>query len=318
LKRIDCAGSKRYNALHMKKNFIISTDSCCDHYKSYLDKQNVYCIILKRILNGKEFVELYDSADEFDKFYEDLGKGALPTTSLLNTIELQEYFESILRVEPQGDIIHVCLSSGLSATYGNAVRAAETVNANAKGRRVYVIDSLIATHGMSMQVDKLIEMRDAGLTAQAAVKKIEEIRDHQQGWVIMSDLFHLKRGGRIGGFQAAIGSVLGIKPIICLNTEGKLAMENKMRGAGNAIDYLLSKMKELGTDFGTDFSKSMVYIVRTSKSKLYDDFKAAAIKKYPKMKYTERIVGPIIGTHLGCGGMCLLFEGAPRLNVKAK
>jgi len=302
----------------MKKNFIISTDSCCDHYKSYLDKQNIYCIILKRILNGKEYIELYDSAEEFDKFYEELGKGALPTTSLLNIVELQEYFESIFKVEPQGDIVHVCLSSGLSATYGNAVRAAEIVNAKSGVRRVYVIDSLIATHGMSMQVDKLIEMRDAGMASQAAVKKCEEIRDHQQGWVIMSDLFHLKRGGRIGGFQAAIGSVLGIKPIICLNREGKLAMENKMRGAGNAIDYLLAKMKELGTNYGTDFSRSCLYLVRTSKSKLYDDFKAAVIKKYPKLKYTERIVGPIIGTHLGCGGICVLFEGAPRLDVKAK
>ena len=303
----------------MKKNFIISTDSCCDHFKSYLDKHNVYCIILKRILNGKEFVELYDSVEEFDNFYEDLKKGALPTTSLLNTIELQEYFESILRVESQGDIIHVCLSSGLSATYGNAVRAAETVNAATKsGRKVYVIDSLIGTHGMSMQVDRLIEMRDSGMTSAAAVKKIEDLRDHQQGWVIMSDLFHLKRGGRIGGVQAAIGSVLGIKPIIVLNREGKLAIENKMRGAGNAIDYLLAKMKELGVNHGTDFSKSCVYIVRTSKSKLYDDFLAAALRKYPKMKYTERIVGPIIGTHLGCGGMCILFEGAERVDVKAK
>jgi len=302
----------------MKKNFCISTDSCCDHYKSYLKEHGVRCIVLKRILNGKEFVELYDSDQECDNFYEELKKGAMPTTSLLNTVELQEYFENILKTEAQGDIIHVSLSSGLSATCGNAVKAAEIINKTLKGRRVYIVDSLIGTHGMSMLVDKLIEMNEAGMPAVAAVKKLEEIRDHQQGWVIMSDLFHLKRGGRIGGFQAAVGSMLGIKPIICLNREGKLAQENKMRGANNAIEYLLSKMEELGVKAGTDFSKQMVYLVRTSKSQLYDDFKTAFLAKYPKAKYTERIVGPIIGTHLGSGGICILFEGARRLDVKTK
>lgn len=301
----------------MKKNFIISTDSCCDHFASYLRENNVYCIILKRVLNGKELVELYDSEKEFDNFYEELKKGALPTTSLLNVAELQEHFENILKAEPEGDIIHIGLSSGLSATHTNAVKAAEIVNQNAGSRKVYAIDSLIATHGMSMLVDKLVGMRDAGMATVQAVKKIESIRDRQQGWVIMSDLFHLKRGGRISGFQAAVGSMLGIKPIICLNRQGKLAQENKMRGASNAINYLLSKMDEFGVKFGADFSKQTVYIVRTSKSQLYDDFITAVTAKYPEMQYTKRIVGPIIGTHLGGGGMAILFEGAERPDVKA-
>ena len=302
----------------MKKNFTISTDSCCDHFKSYLEKNNVPCIILKRVLNGKEISELYDSEEEFDKFYEELKKGALPSTTALNPTELQEHFEQIFKKEPSGDIIHLSLSSGLSVTCENARKVAEAMNKDSKGRQVYIVDSLIATHGMSMLVDKLITMRDAGYTSEKALKKIEHIRDHQQGWVIMSDLFHLKRGGRLSGFQAAVGSMLGIKPIIHINRQGKLAPENKMRGAGNAINYILTKMEELGTKAGTDFSKSMVYIVRTSKSQLYDDFIAAAIKKFPNMNLTKRIVGPIIGTHLGGGGMAILFEGAQRLDIKVK
>ena len=302
----------------MQKNFIISTDSCCDHMKSYLKDNNVYCIVLKRILNGKEINDLYDSDEEFDKFYEEIKKGALPTTTALNPTELQEHFEEIFKKEPSGDIIHLSLSSGLSVTCENAKRTAEAMNKDSKGRQVHIVDSLIATHGMSMLVDKLIEMRDAGMTTDKALKKIEHIRDHQQGWVIMNDLFHLKRGGRLSGFQALVGAMLGVKPIIHLNREGKLAPENKMRGAGNAINYLLSKMEDFGVNAGTDFSKSMVYIVRTSKSQLYDDFIAAATKKFPNMKYTQRIVGPIIGTHLGGGGMAILFEGAQRLDIKVK
>jgi len=302
----------------MKKNFIISTDSCCDHFKSYLEKNNIYCIVLKRVLNGKEISDTYDSDEDLDRFYEELKKGALPTTTALNPTELVEHFEQIMKAEPHGDIIHLSLSSGLSVTCENARKAAETVNQKQQGRRVHIMDSLIGTHGMSMLVDKLIAMRDAGYTTEKALKKITHIRDHQQGWVIMSDLFHLKRGGRLSGFQAAVGSMLGIKPIICINREGKLAAESKMRGAGNAINHVLSKMEELGAKAGTDFSKSMVYIVRTSKSQLYDDFIAAAEKKFPGLKYTKRVVGPIIGTHLGGGGMAILFEGATRLDIKVK
>jgi DegV family protein with EDD domain len=301
----------------MNKEFIISTDSCCDHFKSYLADNLVPCVNVKRILNGKEMGELYDSVEEFDNFYEELKTGALPTTAAINPFELQEFFEGILADNPKGDLIHICLSSGLSLTYTNAVKAAEEVNNNIKGRKVHVVDSLIATQGMAMLVDKLIEMRDAGMKTEDALKKIIHIRDHQQGWVIMSDLFHLKRGGRISGIAATVGSILGVKPIICLNREGKLAKENKMKGAPAAIKYLIGKMEDLGEKFGTDFSKQTVYLVRTTKSKMYDDFKEAALEKWPNMQYKERIVGPIIGTHLGGGGICLLFEGAPRLDVKA-
>jgi len=82
--------------------FIISTDSCVDLYKSVLEKNNVYCIMLKRVVGGKESAELYDSEGEFDRFYEEIKKGALPTTTQLNSFELQEYFEGILKKEPEG------------------------------------------------------------------------------------------------------------------------------------------------------------------------------------------------------------------------
>jgi len=190
------------------------------------------------------------------------------------------------------------------------------MNKTLKGRQVYVIDSLLATGGMDMLVDELIKLRDAGKPTKEAVKRVEELRDHQQGWVIMTDLFHLKRGGRIRGAQALIGTILGIKPIICINDKGRLAIENKMRGNNNAINYLMNKMKELGENVRENFKNETIYVVRTSKSVLYDDLKNAITQKYPDKKIKEGVVGPIIGTHLGCGGALVIFEGAKRLTVK--
>jgi len=295
--------------------FIVSTDSCVDHFKSYLEKNNVYCIVLKRILNGKEMGELYNSYGEFDAFYEELKRGALPTTCQLNSYELQEYFEKILKNEKEGDIIHIPLSSGLSGTCENAKAAAEEVNRKNPARKVYVVDSLIATVGMAHLIDKLIEMRDKGIETLDAVKRIEEIRDHQQGWVIAGDLFHLKRGGRISGFKAALGTLLNIKPIIVVSKNGRLAIENTIKSSHKAIKYVLDKVREFGVKARPDFFDNSVYLVCTSKNPLYDEFKQEFVKEFPKAAVKEGRVGPIIGTHLGDGCAIVLFEGAERLDI---
>jgi len=295
--------------------FIISTDSCADYLNSFYGQNNVYCIIMKRIENGKEIGEIFKSEEEHAKFYENIKKGALPSTTQLNSYEVQDYFENILQKESQGDIIHIPLSSGLSGTCENAKAAANEINKTLTGRKIYVVDSLLASGGMAMLVDLLIEMRDAGVDAVEAVKRVEQTRDHQQTWFIQSDLFHLKRGGRISGFKAAIGTLLGVKPIITVSKAGRLQIENTMKGGKKAIQYVLSKAEQFGEKARPDFAKGKLYLFRSSKSELYDELKKAIIEKYPQAQIREYLIGPIIGTHVGCGTAALIFEGAPRLDI---
>ena len=304
----------------MKTNFVISCDSCVDIFKSYLDKKNVHSITMKRVLNGNEISEHYNSTKEFDAFYEAMKKGALPTTVAINPSEMQQHFEEILKKDSQcessQDIIHLPLSSGLSTTCDNAIKAAAELNKTLKNRKIHVIDTFGATLTMGYLCEELIELRDKGTSTKDAIKRIEELRDHMQIWIIMTDLFNLKRGGRISGVKATIGTLLKINPIIILNHIGKLAIENKMKGNKHAIDYVLAKMQKLGKDVNKNFDTSTVYVVRTSQSKLYEDTKAAVAKKYPNMKMKEGIVGPIIGSHLGCNSTIVIFEGAKRLEVE--
>ena len=299
--------------------FIISTDTCADLPKSFYEENGIQYIILKRILKEQEISECFDKPEEFDAFYDNIKKGDLPTTVQLNPFELKEYFEGILEKEKEGDIIHISLSSGLSTTCINAQSAAEEVNKDlekAKNkRRVHVVDSLIATLGMGQMIIKLMELRDSGTDTKKALEKILHYRDRQQGWVIMTDLFHLRRGGRISGAKAALGTVLNLRPIIHLSKKGKLPMENKMRGNIKAVKYILARMEKYGEKFDKDFATQTVWVVRTSNSDLYDLLKRSIISTYPNLTIREGIVGPIIGTHLGCGGVCVLWEGAPRLDI---
>ena len=301
----------------VKKHFIVTCDTCADMPKSWYEKNDVPYIIMRRILGGKEINECFDKDSEFDAFYESIKKGDLPTTTQLNPFELKDFFEEIFKKYPDGDIIHVALSSGLSASYNNAVSASNEVNKTLGGKRkVHIVDSLMGTLGIGAQVEELARVRDEGMTTESALKHIANFRTHQQGWVIMSDLFHLKRGGRISAAKAAIGSVLNIRPIIHISAKGKLAIENKMKGNIKAVKYLVSRMEKYGEKHvGGDFSKSTVWVVRTSKSDLVDLTVASIRAVYPEVKIRHGIVGPIIGTHLGNGGVAVLWNGAPRLDI---
>jgi len=270
---------------------------------------------MKWIINGVEYGEHFDSPAEFDAFYESIKKGALPTTVALNPEELQSHFETMLKNNPEGDIIHIPLSSGLSVTCDSAFKAAEVVNRNLKDRKVYVVDSLIATHGMGWLVDELIDMRNKGVSTQDAIKRTENLRDHMHLWVAVNDLFHLKRGGRVSGAKAAIGTMLNLKPIIIVNSKGKLAIESKAKGMTMAIEYLLKKMHQYGEKANPNFAKGTVYIARTTEDKSYEQLKSAITKKYPAMTIKEGRVGPVIGSHLGSGAILVFFEGAPRLTI---
>jgi DegV family protein with EDD domain len=297
------------------KKFIISTDTCVDLYKNYLIEKNVYCFAMKRVVNGTEISEHLDSAEKFDAFYETLKNGSLPITTAINPEEMNQYFKNIIENEKSGDIVHVCLSSGLSATCDNVRKAAEEINGTLDGRKIYVIDSLAGTLAMGWMIEDLIIMRDKGETTLDAIEKTEKTRDRIHIFAIMSDLYHLKRGGRIGAFTSIIGTILNIKPIVYVTKKGKLVVENKVRGNRKATDYMLGKMYELGETVDENFANSTVYIVRTTPSKQFDEIKQAVAQKYPALQIREGIVGPIIGTHLGCGTVLVIFQGAPRLDL---
>lgn len=294
--------------------FTISTDSCVDVFKSYLEENKVHYIILKRITDGEAKEELYDTFGEYESFYDDIRRGKLPTTSQLSPYEIGEYFKSLLEKE-EGDIIHLPLSSGLSNTCLNAENAAAELNKSLSGRKIYVVDTLSATMGMAMLVDRLIEMRDAGMETAEAAARIAEIRDRQQLWAMLGDLFHLRRGGRLSGFKATIGTLLKVKPILVINNVGKLSIESTVKGTQKAMNYVLGKM-EKAAEAGFDFTKNPIYVMHSSDNELCDHFISAVKEKFgDNVLIKKGMLGPIIGTHIGVGTVAVVFEADARLDI---
>jgi DegV family protein with EDD domain len=288
--------------------------------RGWYDKNDVKYIVMKRVVNGKEIAECFDTDADFDKFYEGLKRGEMPTTVAINEYEFREHFEKILKSSPESDILHLALSSQMSVTCANGLKVAAEMNAELEkaGRtnRVYVYDSLSATLAIGVQAEELAKLRDAGMPAAEVVKFLGDYIQSQHGWVIMTDLFHLKRGGRIKPAAAVIGAVLNIRPIIHLAAKGNLAIESKIRGNFKAVKYILSRMEKFGEKHVPDFAKSTVWVVRTSQSELFELVRDSIRSVYPDITIKTGIVGPVVGSHLGCGAVAVLFRGDRRLDLK--
>lgn len=288
------------------QNVILSTDSCCDIYKKELKEKNVNYISLKYIHNGTEYADEFTQDSDYSNFYNFLRSGNLPTTTQLNTFETAEYFEKLLNTN-NGELVHITLSSGLSGTFNNAVAAAREVEQKLPGRKIYVIDSRGATLGQMLLVDRAIKMRLEGKTAKEIFDDIQSVAPRVHHLIMANDLFHLKRGGRVSAVSAIVGTILQIKPIIVMTSEGKLLPVEKMKGITKAFHHMVKNCKK----DAEDVMNQTLYIAHADCPELAADLKAMVQEEIPvpvKIGY----IGPIIGTHTGPGTVGLVFIGCKK------
>ncbi len=132
--------------------FILSTDTCIDLAKHKLDALNIKYLTMNFTVDGAERPDDFDSDEDYKNFYRMIQDGKLIKTSQCGLFETEEYFRRILR-ENTGDVVHFCLSSGISGTYNNAVAAAQTVmnEPEFKNRVIFCVDTRSGAAGLSSQ-----------------------------------------------------------------------------------------------------------------------------------------------------------------------
>ena len=197
----------------------------------------------------------------------------------------------------------MCFSSGLSGTYNSACIAAKELSRRYPQNRVEVIDSLSASLGEGLLVYNLACMKRLGLSIDDLVKWANDIKLKICHWFIVDDLHHLQRGGRISHVAAIFGSMVGIKPVLHFKEDGKLYLVEKARGRERAIDVMISKMEK----FGVNISDQRIFISHATceKDALYLAEKIR--NKFGVKDITIGTIGPIIGSHTGCGTLALFF-----------
>lgn len=296
----------------MEEKYIISCCSTADLTEEHFRKIGVHYICFHYELDGKQYSDDLGKSMGFEEFYAAMANGAETRTSQINSDEFIEYFTPFL--EQGKDILHLSLSSGISGVYNSARLAAEELSQKYPGRKIYIIDSLAASSGYGLLMDKLAELRAGGM-------EIDELRDWTEAnkkrlrhWFFSTDLTFYIKGGRISKTAGVFGTLLNICPLLDVDLEGRLIPRSKIRTKKKVIQEIVRRMEEQAEDRG-DYS-GKVYI---SQSACVEDARAVAglvEAKFPKMngKVEINYVGTTIGSHTGPGTVALFFWGDERIN----
>ena len=290
--------------------FILSCCSTADLTKEHFKSRDIKYACFHYELDGKQYLDDLGETMAFSDFYQAMVDGADTKTSQINAEEFIEHFEPYLKGGK--DILHLTLSSGISGVINSAKIAQIMLNEKYPDRKIFVVDSLAASSGYGLLMDKLADLRDSGMDIDTLADWTMEHRLEVNHWFFSSDLTFFIRGGRISKTAGFVGNVLNICPFMNVSNEGKLIVREKIRTKKKAIKEMLVKMQALCKD-GADYSDK-VYI---SNSACYDDAKAVADlieAAFPKMKGKVEIndIGTTIGSHTGPGTVALFFWGNKR------
>lgn len=292
--------------------YILSCSSTADLRQEHLEERNIHYICFHFELAGKQYMDDLGKSMSLADFYEAMAQGADTKTSQINVEEYEQYFENFLKEGK--DILHLTLSSGISGTVNSALIARDTLQEKYPDRRIYVVDSLAASSGYGLLMDKLADLRDGGMDIEQLYRWTEDNKLKLQHWFFTSDLTYLIRGGRVSKAAGMVGSVLNICPLLNVDYMGRLINRAKVRTKRKVIQATVEKMKEHAQD-GTDYS-GKCYI---SQSACMEDAKAVAElveSAFPKLQGKVEIndIGTTIGSHTGPGTVALFFWGDERVD----
>lgn len=291
-------------------DYVLSCCSTVDMDLSWVAQRDLACVFFNYELDGVNYKDDFGATFSPAELYQRMLAGADAKTSQVSVGEYMKHFEPILQ---QGhDIVHVALSSGISGTYHSAVTAAAELEKSYPDRHIWVVDSLCASAGYGLFVDKLCDLRDEGMGAQALVEWAEQHRQELNHWFFSSDLTFFVRGGRISRTAGFAGGLLKICPVMRVAPDGSLEVVEKIRTKAKAIRRDLAIMEERA-EGGLSY-EGPVFI---SQSECLDDAQKLADEieqAFPNLQAKPRIsnIGATIGCHTGPGTVALFFWGKPR------
>ncbi len=284
-------------------SYLIVMDASADIDSKVFLEEDIRFIPMQYSLN-EEMRESkgIESEELLKSFYDSQRSGELTKTTQITPYQYINFFSKLLN---EGySIIYLSLSSGLSSTYQSAMLAASELNDEHKDEKVYVVDSLGATGGIGVLLELACKYRKEGKSIEENCALLNNAKLKLHHFFMVQDLMYLRRGGRVSGATAVVGTVLGIRPILKIDENGKLVNFTKRRGNKLALEELAKLFNE-----NYELNDSPIYIVDGDAKEL-GDFLASEIKKIaPNAVVKRNMLSPIIGAHTGPGLVAVCFIG---------
>jgi DegV family protein with EDD domain len=275
----------------------IVTDSACDLTDDLVKEHDVIVVPLTIRFGSEEFEDRRElSPEEFWRRCQ--GKGALPETAAPSP---GTFITAFQRAADEGADAVLCMtiSSKLSATYASAVTAADTFTSIP----VRVFDTRSVTMGQGLTVIAAAAESAAGAGLDQLIDAAEDRTDRIRVYGVLGGLEFLQRGGRIGGAQALLGSLLSIKPVIVVK-DGEVAEESKQRTRSRAMSYLVAKVAADGPLERVAIADGACNDIEGVVKQL-----AAIPGQHPLVSVQ---LGPVVGSHTGPDtlGVCYILPAA--------
>lgn len=283
----------------------IICDVCGDLTIDYCKEHDITVMPMSFTLGGQEQAYTLEGFSA-KNFYDAMRAGASSGTSQLNTQNFLDFFEPILA--GGDDMIFICLSSGLSGSYSNAVTAVEQLKEKYPARKIAAIDSLGASMGEGLLTAALAHRRAEGLGFDELVAWAEEKKHHVIHWFTVDDLKYLYRGGRVSRTSAIVGSLLNIKPVLQCNSEGKLVPVEKVKGRKRALRALAESLDK----YGENIDGQEIFISHGDCEEEALVVRDMIAEKYPNCRFVLGNIGAVIGAHSGPGTVAVFFFGQKR------
>ncbi len=265
----------------------VVTDSACDLPPALCEELGINVVPLSIRFGTEEFVDRRDlTATEFWRRCD--ASPTLPETSAPSPGAFESAFRQAERAGAEA-VVCITISRAMSATAQAAQLAADAVAAELQVR---LVDSRNASLGEGMIVVAAARAALAGKGLDEVAALALDLVPRSRLFGIVATLDNLKKGGRIGGARALLGSVLAIKPIVTV-VDGEVAEESKQRTRAKAIQYVVDKVKALGPLDGLGIMHSEAPDV--------DDLLTRLDGLYPRSDIVVCDIGAVIGTHIGAG-----------------
>jgi DegV family protein with EDD domain len=234
-----------------------------------------------------------------DDFYKRLETAkVMPSTSQVAIIDMKAAFEKLL--ESGYDVLGIFISAKLSGTMQSATQAREMLSKAAD--KIAIVDSNSTSMAMGFHVLAAARAAQDGATLAECQALAEKAREHTGVYFVVDTLEFLRRGGRIGGAQALLGSALNIKPILELR-DGKIEPLEKVRTKGKAIERMIDLVVQ---HVAGRTPVRLATLHANAEAEALDALKTALLQLQP-IETVYASVSPAIGSHVGPGTVGLAF-----------
>ena len=284
--------------------YTLFTDTDCDITPEIAERYGYKLISMPYTIEGKQVFPYVDFKEfDYKEFYGRLRKGVVPTTSALSPVEYINYFEPEFKAGR--DILYVHFSAAMSATFNSLRLALEDLKEKYPERHLYQIDTKGITLGSYNICLSIGELYKKGASIEELQAWANKEVDKTAFYFYADDLKFFGKSGRVSGFAAFFGNIIGLKPIIYIGEDGKMATKDKCRGRKQTLQKLLQYV----IDLEDDIKNHRVIIAHSDALTIAEEF-ADMMKKYfgEDLNIEFEVVNPTAGSHCGPNAIGVSFH----------